>query len=93
MSDWEKREADRKRREEMCGDAAAPLTTYEARLQNKMNNISKTIEQEVLDLLHAGNNVGSVAKATGLDSIVVAKILQRNIKHYGSFLAKKVTDE
>ena len=88
----EKREAAAKRRKEMCGDVAAPLTTYEARLQNKIDNVSKEKEQQILDLLHSGLNVGKVAEEVGLESIVVAKIMSRNIKSYGHYLAKKVEE-
>ena len=97
MSDYDYEESKKRqdaweRKKAMTGDKPAPISNYTEKLAYDVDKVSKEKEQEVLDLLHAGNNVGKVAEITGLDNMVVAQLLSRNIKHYGSFLAKKVED-
>ena len=98
MSDYDYEESKKRqdaweRKKAMTGDKPAPISNFSEKLAYDLERVSKEKEQEVLDLLHAGNNVGKVAEITGLDSLIVAKLLSKNVKYYGSYLAKKVDEE
>lgn len=62
--------------------------TFAEKLKKEVDAIDISIKQKVIDLMNEGKTIGDACKKTGLETIVVCEIINRNLDEY-KFLRKE----
>lgn len=54
---------------------------YQILLEKKIENLSQKTKQKILDLIWDGKNIGEIKEILNLDTMIIATVIQKNIKN------------